>query len=115
MSVIIKPVVSEKMTRIDENVNRSVEREKAKPTKHKRASLPRYAFRVQKDANKIEIKKAVEEMYSVTVTDVNTMIVAPKKRSRNTKSGLIKGQTSPYKKAVVTVQKGDKIDFFSNI
>ena len=96
MSVIIKPIVTEKMTILGEKRNR-------------------YGFRVQKDANKIEIKKAVEEMYEVTVTDVNTMIVAPKARRRNTRSGVIKGQTSAYKKAFVTVKQGDKIDFYSNI
>jgi len=115
MSIIIKPIVSEKMTKIDENVNRAIEREKTKPTKHKRAVSSRYAFRVQKDANKLEIRQAVEEMYEVTVTDVNTLIVAPKKRSRFTKSGIVKGATSAYKKAIVTLKEGDKIDFYSNI
>ena len=75
----------------------------------------RYVFQCVPSTNKIEIKKAVEEMYSVIVTDVNTMIVAPKQRRRYTRSGNIKGSTSSYKKAIVTVQKGEKIDFFSNI
>lgn len=77
--------------------------------------LNRYGFRVDKGANKIEIKKAVEQMYSVTVTDVNTMVVAPKKRIRYTKSGYNKGATNAYKKAVVTLKEGDVIDFYSNI
>jgi len=115
MSVIIKPVVSEKMTRIDETVNRAIEREKSKPTKQHRGNRRRYAFRVLRDVNKIEIKKAVEEMYEVTVDEVNTIIVAPKKRSRNTKSGVISGASSSYKKAVVTLKEGDTIDFYSNI
>ena len=77
--------------------------------------LNRYGFRVDKDANKIQIKQAVEAMYNVTVTEVNTMIVAPKKKSRFTKSGVINGRTSAYKKAVVTVKEGEQIDFYSNI
>jgi large subunit ribosomal protein L23 len=96
MSIIQKPIVTEKMTGLGEKLNR-------------------YGFRVQKDANKIQIKKAVEAMYGVTVTDVNTMIVAPKKKSRMTKSGIINGKTTSYKKAVVTVKDGEQIDFYSNI
>ncbi|MDR2853908.1 MAG: 50S ribosomal protein L23 [Prevotellaceae bacterium] len=115
MSIIIKPIVTEKMSRIDEKVNRAIELEKKKPTKHKKATFSKYAFRVQKDANKLEIRKAVEDMYEVTVTDVNTLIVAPKERSRFTKGGVISGKTSAYKKAIVTLKEGDKIDFYSNI
>jgi len=96
MGIIVKPIVTEKMTGLSEKLNR-------------------YGFRVQKDANKIQIKKAVEAMYSVTVTDVNTAIVAPKKKSRFTKSGQIVGKTAAYKKAIVTVKKGEQIDFYSNI
>jgi large subunit ribosomal protein L23 len=77
--------------------------------------LNRYGFRVQKDANKIEIKQAVEAMYDVTVNEVNTLIVAPKKKSRFTKGGVISGSSQAYKKAIVTVKEGDKIDFYSNI
>jgi large subunit ribosomal protein L23 len=54
-------------------------------------------------------------MYDVTVVEVNTMIVAPKKKSRFTKSGVISGKTSAYKKAIVTVKDGEQIDFYSNI
>lgn len=96
MAIIVKPIVTEKMTQLGEKLNR-------------------YGFRVQKGANKIEIKKAVEEMYSVTVTDVNTLIVAPKNKSRYTKTGYVTGATSAYKKAIVTLKEGDKIDFYSNI
>ncbi|MDR1654095.1 MAG: 50S ribosomal protein L23 [Prevotellaceae bacterium] len=115
MSIIIKPVITEKMTRIDEAVNRAAEREKSKPTKNQLGSRRRYAFRVLRNANKIEIQKAVEEMYEVTVEEVNTLIVAPKRRSRYTKSGMVKGATSAYKKAIVTLKEGDIIDFYSNI
>lgn len=92
----MKPIVTEKMTGLGEKLNH-------------------YGFKVQRDANKIQIKKAVEAMYNVTVTDVNTAIVAPKKKSRFTKSGQIVGKTSAYKKAIVTVKKGEQIDFYSNI
>ena len=96
MGIIIKPIVTEKMTHLGDKLNR-------------------YGFRVQKEANKIEIKQAVEAMYNVTVNEVNTLIVAPKKKSRFTKGGVISGSSQAYKKAIVTVKEGDKIDFYSNI
>ncbi len=96
MGIIIKPIVTEKMTQLGDKLNR-------------------YGFRVQKDANKIEIKQAIEAMYDVTVDEVNTMVIAPKKKSRFTKGGVIKGSASAYKKAIITVKEGDKIDFYSNI
>ena len=95
MAIIIKPIVTEKMTQLGEKLNR-------------------YGFKVQKNANKIEIKQAVEAMYNVTVTDVNTLIVAPKVKSRFTKSGVVTGKKAAYKKAVVTVKEGEQIDFYSN-
>ncbi|NLI71596.1 MAG: 50S ribosomal protein L23 [Bacteroidales bacterium] len=96
MSIIIKPIITEKMSQLSEDLNR-------------------YGFRVRKDANKIEIKNAVEQMYSVTVTDVNILVAAPKKRIRYTKTGFNKGATNAYKKAIVTLKEGDTIDFFVNI
>ena len=96
MAIIVKPIVTEKMTQLGEKLNR-------------------YGFRVQKTANKIEIKQAIEAMYNVTVTDVNTLVVAPKIKNRFTKSGAITGKTSAYKKAIVTVKEGEQIDFYSNI
>ncbi len=96
MSIIIKPIVTEKATLLTEKLNR-------------------YSFKVNKDANKIQIKKAVEAAYDVTVLDVNTSIVRGKNKTRYTKSGIIKGATSDYKKAVVTLKEGDSIDFYSNI
>ena len=96
MAIIIKPIVTEKMTQLGEKLNR-------------------YGFKVQKNANKIEIKQAVEAMYNVTVTDVNTLIVAPKVKSRFTKSGVVTGKKAAYKKALVTVKEGEQIDFYSNI
>ena len=96
MGIIIKPIVTEKMTKLGDKLNR-------------------YGFKVLKTANKIEVKQAVETMYDVTVTDVNTFIVPAKKKSRFTKSGVISGKTSAYKKAIVTLKDGEKIDFYSNI
>ena len=96
MAVIIKPLVTEKMTNITERQNK-------------------FGFVVRPDANKIEIKKEVEALYNVTVTDVNTCRYAGKNKSRYTKSGLIKGRTNAFKKAIVTLKEGDVIDFYSNI
>ena len=75
----------------------------------------RYAFVVDRKVNKIEIKKAVADMYDVTVDSVRTMVCIGKKRVRGTKSGMIVGKTSAYKKAIVTSAEGDTIDFYSNI
>ena len=75
----------------------------------------RYAFVVDRKANKIQIKKAVEEQYDVVVDSVRTMVCIGKKRVRGTKSGMIVGKTSTYKKAIVTLAEGDSIDFYSNI
>jgi large subunit ribosomal protein L23 len=77
--------------------------------------LRRYAFRVNTRANKLEIKKAVEEFYGITVVDVNTVIVPGKARSRSTKAGLITGRKPGYKKALITVAAGESIDLYSNI
>jgi large subunit ribosomal protein L23 len=96
MAILLKPVVSEKMTNLGEELNR-------------------YGFVVSFTANKIEIKKAVEKAYGVSVESVNTMIYAGKSKSRNTKAGLIKGKTNKFKKAIITVAEGDVIDFYSNI
>ncbi len=75
----------------------------------------RYGFRVYPDANKLEIKKAVEDMYSVTVVDVNPINHSGKRKSRYTKSGIINGKQAAFKKAIVTLKEGETIDFFSNI
>jgi len=96
MEIIFKPILTEKMTILGEKLNR-------------------YGFIVDNKANKIEIKKAVEELYGVIVADVNTMRYAGKRKSRYTKAGLLVGKTNSYKKAIVTLKSGDKIDFYSNI
>lgn len=77
--------------------------------------LRRYAFKVARKANKLEIKKAVESFYGVTVTGVNTSVVPGKAKSRFTKSGVIAGRKPAYKKAYVTVAEGENIDLYSNI
>ena len=96
MDIIIKPVISEKMTTLGEKLNR-------------------YGFIVDKKANKIQIKKAVEDMYGVSVEAVNTMIYGGKPKSRFTKTGVISGKTKAYKKAIVTLLEGDNIDCYSSI
>ena len=96
MRIIIKPIVTEKMSGQGEDMNR-------------------YGFVVHKRANKIEIKEAIEKTYGVAVESVNTMMYGGKKKSRYTRSGIITGKTSSYKKAIVTLAEGETIDFYSNI
>ena len=97
MAFIIKPVVTEKTTKIS-------------------AKQPnRYGFIVRPEANKIQIKDEVEARFNVTVEDVNTMNYAGKRSSRYTKAGLIRGQKNAFKKAIVTLKEGEEIDFYSNI
>ena len=75
----------------------------------------RYGFIVDKEANKLQIKSAVEQMYNVTVKDVNTINYHGKRKSRYTKAGMLTGRTNHYKKAYVTLVGDDKIDFYANI
>lgn len=96
MSCIIKPLVTEKMTGITEKLNK-------------------FGFIVDPSANKLQIKAEVEALYNVTVVDVNTMVYAGKNKSKYTKSGMVRGRTNRYKKAVVTLKEGDTIDFYSNL
>ncbi|SFN69942.1 large subunit ribosomal protein L23 [Paenimyroides ummariense] len=96
MSIIIKPIITEKITKDGELFNR-------------------FGFVVAKKANKVEIKKAVEKAYGVSVLDVNTMIYRADRTTKFTKSGMITGKTSSYKKAIVTLKEGDSIDFYTNI
>ena len=96
MEIIIKQVLTEKMT---------IQGEK----------LYRYGFIVDVRANKLQIRQAVEQMYNVVVTDVNTINCMGKLKSRYTKAGLLEGRANNFKKAIVTLKEGDKIDFYSNI
>jgi large subunit ribosomal protein L23 len=92
--VLVRPVISEK-------VNRQMERS------------GRYTFVVGKSANKLEIKKAVEEFYGVKVSDVNTIVVPAKNKTRYTKAGFLKGKKPSFKKAVITLAEGESIDLFA--
>ena len=96
MDIIIKPVITEKMTEMGESLNR-------------------YGFIVNRKANKLQIKKAVEDLYGVEVVSVNTMTYRGKTKSRFTRTGIISGKTASYKKAIITVAEGETIDFYSNI
>ena len=104
MAFIIKPLVTEKMTKITD-----------KSSVEKTYAETKYGFIVKPEANKLEIKKEIESLYNVTVLDVNTCRYAGKRSSRYTKAGLIKGQKNAFKKAIVTLKEGDTIDFYSNI
>jgi len=94
--VLVKPIVSEKSNKLTD-------------------TRKTYAFRVDRKANKLEIKKAVQEFYGVTVTEVNTVVVPGKAKSKFTKAGFISGRKPAYKKAYVKVAEGETIDLYSNI
>ncbi|MCH5181076.1 MAG: 50S ribosomal protein L23 [Prevotellaceae bacterium] len=96
MAFIIKPLVTEKMNGITEKQNQ-------------------YGFVVRPEANKIQIKNEVEKTYGVSVVSVNTMRYAGKSKSRYTRSGLLRGRTNAFKKAIVALKDGETIDFYSNI
>lgn len=96
MEILIKPIVTEKLTAQGEALNR-------------------YGFIVDPRANKLQVKKAIEDLYGVTVDSVNTLRYAGKVTSRFTKAGYIKGKKNAFKKAIITLKEGDKIDFYSNI
>jgi large subunit ribosomal protein L23 len=94
--ILIKPVLSEKSDKLSSKSNK-------------------YTFIVDKGANKIQIGKAVKDMFpAVTVLDVNTSVIPGKLKSRNTRSGLVKGRSSSYKKAIVTLSPGDELEFYNN-
>jgi len=95
-NVLIKPIITEKSTKSGEKAGK-------------------YAFRVTKDANKLEIKKAIEAAYSVQVEDVNTQVNVGKKKIRQTKKGIAIGMKPSFKKAYVTLKKGETIDFYGNV
>jgi large subunit ribosomal protein L23 len=94
--VLVKPVLTEKVNKLME--------------KHRS-----YTFIVDRKANKLEIKKAIEEFYGVTVTDVNTLVMPGKNKTRYTKAGFIKGQKPASKKAIVTVAEGEEINLYGDI
>ena len=94
--ILIKPIVTEKSNKLTDQ--RST-----------------YAFRVNRKANKLEIKKAIEDFYGITVVDVNTVVVPGKSKSKFTKGGFISGRKPAYKKAYVSVAEGETIDLYANI
>ena len=94
MSIIIKPIISEKANYLTD-------------------LRGAYSFLVNPKANKIQVKKAIEVLYGVKVSDVRTMIYAPKVSSKHTKKGLQVGKTSKLKKAIVSLAEGEVIDIFA--
>ena len=94
--ILIKSVVSEKAELLSEN-------------------REQYTFVVDRTANKIQVRNAIEERYGVTVDSVNTMNMPSKRKNRSTKSGVIKGRVSGFKKAVVTLIDGDSIDLYNEL
>jgi len=96
MEILIKPIITEKMTSQAEKLNR-------------------YGFVVDKKANKVQIKQAIEAMYGVTVKSVNTQQYVGKVKTRNTTRGIAVGRVNRSKKAIITLKDGDMIDFYSNI
>jgi large subunit ribosomal protein L23 len=96
MEILKKPILTEKVAAMGEKLNR-------------------YAFVVDRKANKIQIKNAVEAMFSVSVKSVNTMITPGKAKSRGTKNGVVTGSTGRVKKAIVELAEGNTIDFYNNI
>ena len=95
MSILKRPLVTEKVSALNEK--------------------GKYGFIVDGNANKVEIKNAVEKMYGVNVKSVNTMNVLGKKKVRFTKAGTLAGRKPDYKKAIVTLAQGEVIDFYSNV
>jgi large subunit ribosomal protein L23 len=95
MSILKRPLVTEKVSALNEK--------------------GKYGFIVEADANKVEIKNAVEKMYGVNVARVNTINVLGKLKSRFTKAGVLSGRKPSYKKAIVTLAEGEVIDFYSNV
>ncbi len=96
MSILIKPIITEKATNDSELHNR-------------------YAFVVNKKANKVEIKKAVETAYNVSVQAVRTLNYPVKRSTKYTKNGIVASKIGSYKKAIVQIAEGENIDFYSNI
>ena len=94
--ILIRPLISEKMNTLSQKLNK-------------------VGFLVDKDSNKIQIKTAVEKMYGVSVTSVDTAVVPGKAKVRYTRKGMTKGSKSSYKKAFVTLARGETIDFYANV
>lgn len=96
MDILKKPIITEKATKLTDKAGK-------------------YTFVVDKKANKVEIKKAVESMYGVNVEEVNTAVMPSKPKNRFTKKGIISGKKASYKKAVVKIAQGETIDFYNEL
>ena len=96
MEILIKPIITEKMTSLAEKLNR-------------------YGFVVDRSANKVQIRQAVEKMYGVKVESVNTQQYVGKVKTRNTTCGIAVGRVNRSKRAFVTLKNGEAIDFYANI
>jgi large subunit ribosomal protein L23 len=96
MAILVKPLITEKMSLLSENKGQ-------------------YGFRVALTATKPEIKAEIEKMYSVEVAKIRTLVVAGKRKTRFTKSGVSNGKTNNFKKAIVSLKDGQSIDFYENI
>jgi len=95
IGILKRPIVTEKMTALQEK--------------------GQYAFEVERDANKISIKRAVEKKFNVTVVDVRTTVHKGKSKSQMNRRGRFEGRTPAWKKAIVRLKEGDKIQFFENV
>ncbi len=93
--ILIRPVFTEKMTALGD--------------------ARQYAFEVARHANKIEVAKAVEKRFKVTVTSVRTQVVKGKFKVQMTRKGRFEGNTGTWKKAIVTLQEGQKIEFVESV
>lgn len=95
IGILHRPIVTEKMTRMGDK--------------------GQYAFEVEAHANKVEIVRAIEKKFNVTVTSVRTMIHKGKPKTQLTRKGRFSGRTSSWKKAIVTLKQGEKIEFFQSV
>ncbi len=95
VGILLRPIITEKMTELGDS--------------------RQYAFEVPRSANKIEVCKAVEKKFNVQVTSVRTVIVKGKTKSQMTRRGRFEGKTKTWKKAIVTLKEGSKIDYFENV
>ena len=96
MNILFKPIITEKASKISERLNQ-------------------YTFLVDKRSNKIQIKKAVEDIYDVKVDNVSTINYGSERKKRYTKNGIQNGKSNSIKKAIVKLSEGDKIDFYDNL
>ena len=96
MNILFKPIITEKASKISERLNQ-------------------YTFLVDKGSNKIQIKKAVEDIYDVKVDNVSTINYGSERKKRYTKNGIQNGKSNSIKKAIVKLAEGDKIDFYDNL